>query len=47
MLIGAHCSGGVKSARMQNAKGVILDLRGTQVGFDASLGLSGLTIAMR
>ena len=44
---GAAVAGGVSSARLQNAKGVVLDVRGTQVGFDLTLGLAGLTIALR
>jgi hypothetical protein len=44
---GAAVAGGASSARLQNAKGVVLDVRGTQVGFDLTLGLAGLTIALR
>jgi len=39
-------AGGAKTARLQNSKGVILELRGRQVGFEASLDLSGLEISM-
>jgi hypothetical protein len=38
---------GAKTARLQNSKGVILELRGRQVGFEASLDLSGLQISLR
>jgi hypothetical protein len=31
---------------LQNSNGVVLQLRGRQVGFEASLSLSGLTISM-
>lgn len=40
-------AGGAKAVTLQNAKGVILTLQGRQVGFEASLSLSGLTISMR
>jgi hypothetical protein len=40
-------AGGVKAARLQNARGVILDLQGRQAGFEASLSLGGMTISMR
>jgi hypothetical protein len=39
-------AGGVKAARLQNANGVVLDLRGAQVGFEASLNLGGATISL-
>jgi hypothetical protein len=38
--------GGPKVARLQNARGVILRLRGVQVGFNLSLNLSGMTVAI-
>lgn len=40
-------AGGGKVATLQNSKGVVLHLRGSQVGFEASLGLSGMTIGMQ
>ena len=40
-------AGGVKAARLQNARGVILELRGRQAGFEASLSLGGMNISMR
>ena len=40
-------AGGVKAARLQNARGVVLDLQGRQAGFEASLSLGGMSIAMR
>jgi hypothetical protein len=40
-------AGGVKAVTMQNAKGVVLTLQGPQVGFEASLSLSGLTITLQ
>jgi hypothetical protein len=42
----ASIGGGVKAATLQNAKGVVLRLQGRQVGFEASLSLSGMTVAM-
>jgi hypothetical protein len=38
---------GAQVARLQNEKGVILEVRGVQVGFQISFGLAGLTIALR
>jgi hypothetical protein len=44
---GFAVAGGGKSARLQNAKGVVLDVHGTQVGFELSLSLSGATISLQ
>jgi hypothetical protein len=44
---GAALAGGAKGARLQNSNGVILEVSGAQVGFEATFGLSGLTISMR
>jgi hypothetical protein len=38
--------GGAKVARLQNARGVVIELHGVQVGLSVSLNLSGLTIDM-
>jgi hypothetical protein len=38
--------GGPKVARLQNARGVVLRLRGVQVGFNLSVNLSGMTVAI-
>ena len=38
--------GGPKIARLRNAKGVVLELHGVQLGLEASLGLGGMTISM-
>jgi hypothetical protein len=43
---GVAVAGGAKGARLQNANGVVLELSGPQIGFEASLGLAGLTISM-
>lgn len=40
-------AGGASTARLQNANGVILEVRGRQVGLEASLNLGGITISMR
>jgi len=40
-------AGGAKTARLQNSRGVVLELRGRQVGFEASLNLSGMEISLR
>ena len=44
---GIAVAGGGKTARLQNANGVVMELRGTQVGFEVSLSLSGMTVALR
>jgi hypothetical protein len=40
-------AGGGKVARLQNSKGVVLELQGRQVGAELSLSLSGMTVSMR
>jgi hypothetical protein len=44
---GATFIGGAQVATLQNEKGVVLALHGAQVGFQVSLGLAGMTIALR
>src|SRR5215510_9599730 len=44
---GIAVGGGAKGATLQNANGVVLRLQGRQVGFEASLSLSGMTISLR
>jgi len=39
--------GGGQVATLQNANGVILELRGVQAGFQVSIGLGGMTISLR
>lgn len=39
--------GGGQVATLQNGNGVVLQLRGAQVGFQVSLGLGGMTIILR
>lgn len=40
-------AGGAKAVTLQNSNGVVLTLQGKQVGFEASLSLSGLTISLQ
>ena len=44
---GATFVGGAQVARLQNEKGVVLEVHGVQVGFQVSLGLAGMTVALR
>jgi hypothetical protein len=44
--VGFAVAGGGKTARLQNANGVVLELQGKQVGFELSFNLSGLTISV-
>lgn len=44
---GIAIAGGGKAVTLQNGNGVVLTLHGRQVGFEASLSLSGLTISMQ
>jgi hypothetical protein len=39
--------GGTKVAQLQNGNGVVITLRGAQVGVDLSLNLSGMTISLQ
>ena len=39
--------GGAKVATLKNEKGVVLELHGVQLGLEASLSLSGMTIALQ
>ena len=44
---GLAVAGGAKVATLQNANGVVLQLQERQVGFEASVAVSGLTISLR
>jgi hypothetical protein len=44
---GAAVAGGAGAVRLQNAKGVVLELQGRRVGFEVSVAVSGATITMR
>jgi hypothetical protein len=43
---GLAIGGGANVITLQNEKGVVLQLKGTQVGFQATLGLGGLNISL-
>jgi hypothetical protein len=40
-------AGGRRTARLQNSKGVVMNLRGRQIGFEFSLDLSGMQVSLR
>jgi hypothetical protein len=40
-------AGGGKVARIQNSRGVVLELSGKQIGFDLSINLGGLTVSLQ
>src|SRR4029450_13988438 len=44
---GGAVAGARTSARLRNASGVVMELRGRQGGLEASLNLSGITVSMR
>ena len=44
---GIAVAGGAKAATLQNSNGVVLTLRGRQVGFAANLSVSGMTISLQ
>jgi hypothetical protein len=44
---GLAVAGGARVARLRNANGVVLELRGRQVGFEVAIDLSGMTVSMR
>ncbi|MCW2285566.1 hypothetical protein M2323_003459 [Rhodoblastus acidophilus] len=43
---GVAVAAGARVFRMQNQNGVILELRGNQVGFEANAGLSGFSLSL-
>lgn len=45
--VGATFVAGAQAATLQNEKGVVLNVHGVQAGFQISIGLAGLTIALR
>ncbi len=45
--VGGTFVGGGQVATMQNANGVVLQLQGLQAGFQVSVGLGGMTLALR
>jgi hypothetical protein len=44
---GLAVAGGARAITLQNANGVVLTLQGRQVGFQANLSVSGVTIALQ
>lgn len=44
---GLAVAGGGRVVTLQNSKGVVLNLRGRQAGFQASIGVGGVNITMR
>jgi hypothetical protein len=44
---GATFVGGGQVVRLQNQNGVVLELQGVQAGFQVSIGLGGMTIALQ
>lgn len=44
---GVAIAGGATAARLQNQNGVVMEVRGRQVGLEASLNLSGMSVSMR
>ena len=44
---GLAAAGGAKTAQLKNSKGVILKLRGKQIGLEFSLDLSGIQISLK
>lgn len=44
---GLAVAGGNKSAQLKNSKGVVLNLKGKQIGLEFSLDLSGLQISLK
>ncbi|MGB8051602.1 MAG: hypothetical protein WCF53_27470 [Pseudolabrys sp.] len=44
---GVAIAGGATAARLRNQNGVVIEVRGRQIGLEASLNLSGMSVAMR
>jgi hypothetical protein len=44
---GVAAAGGAKAITLQNSKGVVMQLRGRQAGFEATLGVGGVEVTMR
>ena len=45
--VGAAAGGGASTIRLQNAKGVVLDLRGRSIGLELNANVSGVEIGLR
>ncbi|MGC2750128.1 MAG: hypothetical protein WA309_22125 [Pseudolabrys sp.] len=44
---GVAIAGGATAARLRNQNGVVIEVRGRQIGLEASHNLSGMSVAMR
>ena len=44
---GVAVAGGARTARLRNSNGVVMELRGRQVGLELSLDLSGMSVSMQ
>jgi hypothetical protein len=44
---GVAIAGGATAARLRNQNGVVIEVRGRQIGLEASLNLSGMSVALR
>ena len=44
---GLAVAGGARAVTLQNSNGVVLRLQGRQAGFEASLGVGGVTVSMQ
>jgi hypothetical protein len=44
---GVAVAGGAKAITLQNGKGVVMQLRGRQAGFEATLGVGGVEVTMQ
>jgi hypothetical protein len=44
---GVAVAGGARTARLRNSNGIVMELRGRQVGLEISLDLSGMTVSMQ
>ena len=45
--VGAAAGGGVSSIRLQNSRGVVLDLRGRTIGLELNANVSGIEVGLR
>lgn len=45
--VGAAAGGGASTIRLQNATGVVLDLRGRTIGLELNANVSGVEISLR
>ncbi|SCX82180.1 hypothetical protein [Microvirga guangxiensis] len=45
--VGAAAGGGASSIRLQNARGVVLELRGRNIGLELNANVSGIEVSLR